>query len=88
MRIVYTPNAKEDINYWKRHDQRLLKRLRILIASIKTNPFQGIGNPEPLKHDLKGCWSRRINQEHRLVYKVSGNAYEQTVTIIQARFHY
>ena len=88
MGLVYTKNAIEDIKYWQKHDQKLVKRLKKLIKSIENNPFHGIGNPEPLKHDLKGCWSRRINQEHRLVYMVKGDLENQTITIIQVRYHY
>lgn len=83
--IEYTPQAKEDIAYFKKSGQSgILKKIRNLIESVQQNPFEGIGKPEPLKHDLSGCWSRRINKEHRLVYEVS----DQKVFILSAKGHY
>ena len=67
MQIKYTKNAAEDICYWKNKNKRVYNRIRVLIDNIKLSPFEGIGKPEALKYSLKGKWSRRITQEHRLV---------------------
>jgi toxin YoeB len=83
--IEFTLKAKEDLTYFKKSGQgNILKKIRNLIESIQQNPFEGIGKPEPLKHDLSGCWSRRINKEHRLVYEVSGHE----IFILSAKGHY
>ena len=70
--------------YWQKNDKNILKRINTLIKDIKRNPFEGIGKPEPLKYELAGCWSRRINSEHRLVYEVR----EREIVIISCRYHY
>ena len=89
MNIEFTKNAWEDFEYWIETDQEIVNKIKELIKSIKQNPFKGIGKPEPLKYGLKGFWSRRITQEHRLVYRVSGRKREdQKCSIIQCRFHY
>ena len=72
MNIEFTPEAWEDLEYWMDNDQEDEKKIRNLLKEIKRTPFHGIGKPEPLKHSLKGFWSRRIIGEHRLVYQVSG----------------
>ena len=74
----------EDYLHWQKTDKALLKRINMLIKEIQREPFQGIGKPEPLRHGLSGYWSRRINDEHRLVYKVADDA----VLIAQLRYHY
>ena len=84
MRIIFSQRAWEDYLYWQRTDRRTLKRINELIKAIQREPYSGIGKPEPLRHALSGYWSRRINEEHRLVYKVEGDA----VLIAQVRFHY
>jgi toxin YoeB len=85
MKIIFAPGALEDIEYWKRTgNTAILKRIQLLLKSIQEDPFDGIGKPEPLKHDRSGYWSRRINKEHRIVYHVDGDA----VYVMQARFHY
>ena len=85
MEIVYTDEAIEDLLYWKNSgDISLQKKIKKLIESIKLSPTSGIGKPELLKHNLKGHWSRRITQEHRLVYRIETNK----IIIIQARYHY
>ena len=76
--------AWEDYLYWSQTDKQILKRINELIREIRREPFSGRGNPEPLKHTLAGCWSRRINMEHRLVYKVNNEA----LVILQCRYHY
>lgn len=89
MDIVFTPHAWEDFEYWLENNPETIIRIKELLKSIKQNPFQGIGKPEPLKHDLRGYWSRRITSEHRLVYRVTGTkGNDQRCIIIQCRFHY
>ena len=83
--IEYTLQATEDITFFKKSGQSgILKKIRKLIVSVQQSPFEGIGKPEPLKHELSGCWSRRINKEHRLVYEVSNNK----IFILSAKGHY
>lgn len=89
MDINFTKNAWEDFEYWIETDATIVKKIKELIKSIKENPFRGVGKPEPLKHGLKGFWSRRISHEHRLVYRVTGKkGVDQRCIIIQCRFHY
>ena len=84
MKIVWTPSAWEDYLYWQKTDKNKLKRINELIKHSMRTPFKGIGNPEPLKHELQGYWSRRIDSEHRLVY-----SYKKTeLEIIACRYHY
>ena len=74
MEIEYTLQAKEDLDYWKKSgNASILKKIRKLIEAIMQRPFEGIGKPEALKYNLTGCWSRRINKEHRIVYEVFDN---------------
>ena len=84
MKIQFSENAWEDYLYWQKTDKSIVKRINGLIHDIQRSPFDGIGKPEPLKHALSGFWSRRINDEHRLVYAVEGNV----LRIAQARYHY
>ena len=84
MRIVFASQAWEDCLHWQRTDRKMLKRVNDLIKEITRTPFEGAGKPEPLRHALAGYWSRRIDEEHRLVYKVEGDS----VFIAQARYHY
>ena len=84
MRLVFTPHGWEDYAHWQTADRAMLKRINRLIEDVLRDPFTGIGKPEQLKHALAGAWSRRINDEHRLVYLVDGD----DVVILQARFHY
>jgi toxin YoeB len=71
MQIVYTPKAKEDLDYWiKTGNKSILKKILELTKSVIDNPYAGVGKPEPLKHDLTGYWSRRVTIEHRFVYKI------------------
>ncbi|HEX8491610.1 MAG TPA: Txe/YoeB family addiction module toxin [Pyrinomonadaceae bacterium] len=76
--------AFEDLAWWIEQDRNKALRIISLIKDVQRDPFKGIGKPEPLKHELKGCWSRRINQEHRLVYQVT----EEKIRILACRFHY
>ena len=84
MLVVFTENAWEDYLYWQKVDKRIVKKINNLIKDIKRSPFEGIGKPEPLKYDLAGFWSRRIDQEHRLVYQVEN----KELRILACRFHY
>jgi toxin YoeB len=84
MKLVFTETSWSDYLWFQENDRKLLKRINTLIKEAKRAPFEGIGNPEPLKADLSGYWSRRINLEHRLVYGVS----DTELTIISCRFHY
>lgn len=84
MNILFTDESWEDYLYWQKTDKKTLKRINQLIKEIKRDPFSGIGKPEPLKFQLQGCWSRRIDQEHRLVYEIENN----NLIIIACRFHY
>lgn len=84
MTLIWTTGAWEDYLYWQQHDKKTLKKINALIKDISRTPFVGIGSPEPLKHQLSGWWSRRINLEDRLVYKVEGT----TIYPLQCRKHY
>jgi len=84
MRLVFSSLAWENYLYWQQNDKANVKRINKLIKDIQRSPFEGIGKPEPLKHNLSGYWSRRINQEHRLVYKVAND----DLLIAQCRYHY
>ncbi|MEQ8239428.1 MAG: Txe/YoeB family addiction module toxin [Cyclobacteriaceae bacterium] len=84
MVLTFTENAWEDYLYWQKVDKKTVKKINELIKDIKRNPFHGIGKPEPLKYDLAGYWSRRIDQEHRLVYKVDG----EDLQVYACRYHY
>ncbi|MGB4497666.1 MAG: Txe/YoeB family addiction module toxin [Methylococcaceae bacterium] len=84
MILSWAETAWEDYLYWQATDKKLVKRINLLIADILRHPFTGIGEPEPLKHNWSGYWSRRINLEHRIVYKVV----ENSVIIAQCRYHY
>ena len=85
MEVIFSPHALDDLNYWKqKHDNKTLLRVRLLIEHIQKDPFKGIGKPEPLKYNFAGMWSRRITQEHRIIYEVSDNV----ITIHALREHY
>jgi len=84
MKIVFSSQAWEDYLHWQRSDRKVLKRTSDLIQEIARTPFEGVGKPEPLRHALAGYWSRRIDDEHRLVYKLDKDA----IVIAQARYHY
>jgi toxin YoeB len=73
MNIIFTKNAWEDYLSWQKEDKKILRKINELIKAIQRTPFEGIGKPEPLKYDLTGLWSRRIDREHRLVYKVESD---------------
>jgi toxin YoeB len=82
--LSWADNAWDDYLYWQKTDKKILKRINTLIKDTQRQPFLGIGEPEPLKHNRTGYWSRRINREHRLVYKIK----EEQLIIAQCRYHY
>ena len=84
MRLVFTPIGWEDYRHWQSTDKAVLKRVNRLLDEALRDPYSGIGKPEPLRHVLAGCWSRRIDDEHRLVYLVE----EDDAVVLQARYHY
>ena len=84
MKLTFSTQAWEQYLYWQHTDKKILKRTNLLIKDIQRTPQEGIGKPEPLKHGLSGYWSRRINDEHRLVYKHQND----TILIAQLRYHY
>lgn len=84
MKILFTEEAWADYTYWQNHDKKILKKINKLIQEISREPFEGIGKPEPLKFQLSGFWSRRIDIEHRLVYRIRNDNLE----IISCRYHY
>ena len=84
MSITFTDDAWEDYLYWQSHDPKLLQRVNRLIEECSRTPFRGTGRPEPLRNKLAGYWSRRITEEHRLVYKVGPDG----LLIAQCRYHY
>ena len=82
--VTLSPAALQQLDEWKKTDAKTLIKIISLITEIASTPFTGTGKPEPLKHDLRGKWSRRINQEHRLVYEMKGNE----ILILSCRYHY
>ena len=86
MKILWDERAWEKYLEWQKQDKKTLKRINMLIKDIQRNCYEGIGKPEPLKGDLRGKWSRRINDEHRIIYKVSDN--KVYVYVFSMRFHY
>ena len=84
MKLVFAEKAWEDYLYWQKTDKKTLKRINALIKDIQRNPFKGIGDPEPLKYNWAGFWSRRITKEHRIIYAVESDS----ISIAQCRFHY
>lgn len=84
MKLVFSENAWEEYLYWQKTDRKVVVRINALIREIAREPFTGIGKPEPLKHALFGYWSRRITDEHRIVYRIDG----ENILIAQLRYHY
>lgn len=84
MKLVFSDEAWEDYVYWQKQDRKMVERINKLIQEVKRDPFSGVGKPEPLKHALAGFWSRRITDEHRMVYRVEG----VSLQIAQFRYHY
>ena len=84
MKLIFSEKGWKDYLYWQRTDKKIIKRINFLIRDIQRMPYEGIGKPEPLKHGLSGYWSRRITDEHRIVYKAEDSA----ILIAQLRYHY
>ena len=84
MNITFTEKAWDEYIYWQTQDKKFLKKLNALIEEVTRTPFEGTGKPEPLRHELAGFWSRRISDEHRLVYRIK----DGTLEIVQCRYHY
>ena len=84
MKIIFSEHAWDDYLYWQRTDRKILERINKLIKEIQRSPFEGTGKPEPLRHGLSGYWSRRITDEHRIVYKVD----KDSLHLAQLRYHY
>ena len=84
MKLTFTDEAWEEYLYWQIKDKKILKKINNLIKNTKREPFDGLGKPEPLKHELAGYWSRRITQEHRLVYEV----FEESILVVSCRYRY
>ena len=84
MKLIFSEKAWKDYLYWQRTDKKILKRINRLIRDIQGVPYEGIGKPEPLKHGLSGYWSRRVTDEHRIVYQAENSA----ILIAQLRYHY
>jgi toxin YoeB len=84
MNVTFTPTSLDDLRYWLNTDKRQADRIMALIEEIRRTPFDGSGKPEPLRFQLAGCWSRRIDREHRLVYQVE----ESEIIVIACRYHY
>jgi toxin YoeB len=82
--IVFDPAFLEDLQWWVKNDHRTARRLLELVGAVMRDPYDGIGKPEALKFGLSGCWSRRVTQEHRIVYKV----YDDRIAFLQGRYHY
>ncbi len=84
MKLIFGEQSWSDYLYWQSTDKRILKKINALLQDIKRNPFDGLGKPEPLKHEMAGTWSRRITQEHRLVYEI----FEESILVVSCRYHY
>jgi toxin YoeB len=84
MKLIFSDEAWEDYLYWQKQDRKMIDRINKLIQAVMREPFSGIGKPEPLKHALNGFWSRRITEEHRMVYRIEDDA----LLLAQLRYHY
>ena len=88
MKVGFDEDGWEDYLHWQRTDSVMLERLNQFIKACRRSPFEGLGKTEPLKHEFKGWWSRRITREHRMVYRVTGSGEDQRLEVIQCRYHY
>ncbi|MGB0879494.1 MAG: Txe/YoeB family addiction module toxin [Polaribacter sp.] len=89
MEVIYSEKAQKDRKFWKRSGNKaIMNKITALIADIQLHPFQGIGKPEPLKHHLQGRWSRRINKEHRIIYKITEENTIEILSILSLKGHY
>ena len=89
MEVIYSPKAIEDLNYWRKTGNKAIqKKITNLIEAIQINPYEGIGKPEPLKYNLSGAWSRRINHEHRIIYEINERNEIVILDILSLKGHY
>ncbi|WP_020177693.1 Txe/YoeB family addiction module toxin [Methylopila sp. M107] len=88
MKVVWFSSAWTDYLFWQNEDREIAAKINTLLEDVRRSPFRGLGKPEPLRERLSGWWSRRITQEHRLVYRVAGSGDDQRVEILACRFHY
>ena len=88
MKLIFSETAWEDYLHWQQTDKKQARKINALLKDCRRDPFAGVGHPEPLKHEYAGWWSRRIDQEHRLVYRVIGAGEDQLLEIAQCRGHY
>ena len=89
MKFEFSATGWEEFQYWIDNEPSIVSKIRELLKDISRNPFTGLGKPEPLRHELKGCWSRRISGEHRLVYQIEGTkGKDQRCIVVQCRYHY
>ncbi|WP_419827125.1 Txe/YoeB family addiction module toxin [Sphingomonas sp.] len=88
MKVSFWPAAWDDYRHWQDHDEKIVAKINGMIEECRRHPFKGTGKPEPLGGDLSGWWSRRISQEHRLVYRVAGSGADQVLQVAQCRYHY
>ncbi|WP_275790406.1 Txe/YoeB family addiction module toxin [Pararhizobium gei] len=88
MKVLFTGKSWDHYRSWAEADRTTLLRINMLIEDCRRTPFSGLGKPEPLRGELKGLWSRRINEEDRLVYRVSGKGETQTIELVACRYHY
>ncbi|WP_310441127.1 Txe/YoeB family addiction module toxin [Sulfurimonas sp.] len=84
MNLTFTNDSWNEYLYWQQADKQIVKKINQLLKDVKRDPFEGVGKPEPLKYEFAGCWSRRITDEHRLVYEVT----DSSIVIISCRYHY
>lgn len=88
MKLPWTEQGWDDYLYWQEHDSDFIQKINVLIKDTRRSPFQGLGKPEPLRNEMAGWWSRRIDREHRLIYRVTGKGEAQALEIAACRFHY
>lgn len=88
MILVWSDRAWNDYLYWQDQDMKLVRKINGLLADIGRSPFRGLGQPEPLRENWAGFWSRRITDEHRLIYRMTGKGADQRIEIAQCRYHY
>ena len=88
MKLQWTEQGWDDYLYWQEHDSDFIHKINVLIRDARRSPFQGLGKPEPLRNEMAGWWSRRIDREHRLIYRVTGKGEAQALEIAACRFHY
>ena len=88
MKLLWTDQGWEDYTHWQNTDAKMVKRINEVIRDTRRDPLQGMGKPEPLRNEMSGWWSRRINEEHRMVYRVTGSGAAQALEIGSCRFHY